>query len=92
MAINGNLKAGLLILCIGVAAAPTLAAALSAGDAVGTTEADIRAALKARGYEVTEIAIEVEATLDGEAYEIDVSLDTGEILEIERDDDEGGDD
>lgn len=83
-----NLKAGILAAALAAVAAPTIAAALSNGEAVGTTEADIRAALEAQGYEIDEIAIEVEAMRDGVPYEIEISLATGEVLEIEQDDDD----
>ena len=66
-------------------------AALSTGDVIGTAEEDIRAALTADGYEVHEIEveddeIEVEASRDGQLYEIELSADTGTILEIELED------
>jgi hypothetical protein len=83
-----NIKAGLLVACIVAVSAPGIAAALSAGDTVGIVEADIRAALEAEGYNVGDIAIEVEATRDGKEYEIEVSLETGQVLEIELEDDD----
>lgn len=74
-------------------------AAVSEGDMLGTTEADVQAALEAQGYVVTEIElendeIEAEVTLDGAAFEIEVAVATGMVLEIEADDDidEDGDD
>lgn len=67
------------------------------GDVIGTTEADIRAAVEAQGYTVSEIEfedgeIEVQALLDGLMYEIEVAADTGLVVEIELDDDDCGDD
>ena len=72
-------------------------AGLDIGQQVGTTEADVRAALTGFGYDVQEIEIEdgeieAEVTLDGVAYEIEVAMDTGLILEIETEDDDAGDD
>ncbi|WP_299152039.1 PepSY domain-containing protein [uncultured Tateyamaria sp.] len=68
-------------------------AGLSTGNQLGTTEADIRAALTAMGYDVQEIEIEddeieAEVTLDGVEYEIEVALDTGKVIEIETEDDD----
>ncbi|MEM8729700.1 MAG: PepSY domain-containing protein [Pseudomonadota bacterium] len=80
-----------------VASALAAHAAVSTGETLGTTEAEIRATLEASGYVIQEIEvegdeIEVEATLDGAAYEIELSAATGEILEIEaEDDDDDGD-
>ncbi|WP_299624728.1 PepSY domain-containing protein [uncultured Tateyamaria sp.] len=72
-------------------------AGLELGQPLGTTDADVRAALTGMGYEVQEIEIEddeieAEVTLDGVAYEIEVAMDTGLITEIEHEDDAGGDD
>lgn len=72
-------------------------AGLDVGQSLGTTDADVRAALTGMGYEVHEIEsedgeIEAEVTLDGVAYEIEVAMDTGLITEIELEDDEDGDD
>lgn len=66
-------------------------AAVSEGDVLGTTEADVRAALEAQGYVVTGIEleddeIEADVTLDGAAFEIEVAVATGMVLEIEADD------
>ena len=71
---------------------PGLALAqVAPGDSLGTSEADIRAKLEARGYAVTEFEIEdgeieVEATMNGKAYEIEVSSKDGNVLEVELDD------
>lgn len=72
-------------------------AGLEIGQTVGTQEADIRAALTNMGYVVQEIEveddeIEAEVTLDGVAYEIELAVDTGAVIEIELEDDEDGDD
>ena len=87
-----NIKAGLLVASIAAVSAPGLALALSAGDEIGTAEADIRAALVAEGYEVQEFEfeddeIEVEAMLNGTLYEIEISPETGQVVEIELEDD-----
>lgn len=83
-----TLKAGLVAAAVAAVSIPSIAAALSTGDAVGTSEADIRAALEGEGYNIDEIAIEVEATRDGKTYEIEISLETGEVVEIELEDDD----
>lgn len=67
-------------------------AGLDVGQQVGTSEAEIRGALTAMGYEVLEIEteegeIEADVTLDGAAYEIEIALDTGLVTEIEPEDD-----
>ena len=73
--------------------APVIAfAAVSVGDSLGTSDADIRAKLEAAGYTVNEIEredgeIEVEAVRDGLPVEIEIASDTGMIVEIEVDDD-----
>mgnify|MGYP000371492669 CR=1 FL=1 len=65
---------------------------------LGSTESDVRAALTGMGYEVQEIEIEgneieAEVMLDGVELEIEVAMDTGLIIEIETEDDDGhGDD
>ena len=68
-------------------------AGLDVGQPLGTTEADVRAALTGMGYEVLEIEIEdneieAEVTLNGVALEVEVAMDTGLITEIEAEDDE----
>ena len=67
------------------------------GQTLGTTESAVRAALTGMGYAVQEIEIEddeieAEVTLDGVAYEIEVAMETGKIVEIELEDDEDDDD
>jgi len=86
-----NLKTLTLVgLLIG---APALAMAnISVGDTVGTDEAEIRAAVEAQGYTVTEIEIEdgeieVEVLLDGVETELVVDMTTGIVTEIELEDD-----
>ena len=82
----------------GLVVAPTLAfATMTVGDQLGTTEADIQAALEARGYVVEEIEaergeVDVDVVQDGVEYDIDVSAETGEIIEIELEDDDDEDD
>ena len=63
------------------------------GDNLGTNEADIRAALEAKGFVIEEFEmddkeIEVEASLDGMPYEIEVSNETGMVIEVALDDDD----
>ncbi len=78
-------------------ALPGLAlAAVSVGDQLGTTEAEIRAALTAQGYEITEFEIEddeieVEAAFNGEMLELEIAPDTGLVIEIEAEDDDDED-
>ena len=72
-------------------------AQISEGDMLGKTEADIRSALETQGYTVTEFEIEdgeieVEAMADGQAYEFEVSPETGMVLEIELEDDDASED
>ena len=78
---------------VGKLMVPVIAfAQINAGDTVGTSEDAIRTALEAQGYEVKEFEleddeIEVEAVLDGTEYEIEVSVETGKVVEVELDDD-----
>ena len=81
------------LLATAMISAPVLGlAAVNTGDTLGVAEADIRTALEAQGYVIHEFEIEageldVEASLNGILYEIEISPQTGEILEIEEDDD-----
>ncbi|WP_299686167.1 PepSY domain-containing protein [uncultured Tateyamaria sp.] len=75
----------------------TAFAGLELGQPLGTTEEGIRAALTDMGYTVEEFEaeegeIEVDVTLDGVAYEVEVAADTGHIIAMELEDDEDGDD
>ncbi|PSL19469.1 PepSY domain-containing protein [Shimia abyssi] len=72
-------------------------AQINVGDTVGSTETDILAALEAQGYTSMEIEfeddeIEVEAMLDGQEYEIEISPETGDVLAINLEDEEEDDD
>ena len=72
-------------------------AGLDVGSQLGSSETDVRAALSELGYvihdiEVEDGEIEAEVTLDGVAYEIEVAMDSGKIVEIEVEDDETDDD
>ena len=73
---------------------PSIAfAAVSVGDTVGKTQEEIRTALEKQGYQVREIEvehneIEVEATLDGTALEIEITPENGMVVGIEIDDDD----
>lgn len=66
-------------------------AQVNVGDVLGSSEAAVRSALEAKGYVISEVEteddeIEVQAAMDGKTYEIEVSADTGQILEIELED------
>lgn len=66
-------------------------AGMAPGDSVGTSEADIRAALAQQGYAVGEVetedgSIQAEVTADGRSLEITVDRQTGKITAIEQDD------
>ena len=72
-------------------------AQIGVGDVLGTSEADVRAALEAQGYTVMEVEIEdgeieVEAMVDGQEVEFEVAADTGAILEVELEDEDDDDD
>ncbi|MGI9391087.1 MAG: PepSY domain-containing protein [Boseongicola sp.] len=63
------------------------------GDSIGTDLDEIRAKFEAQGYTVTEIEvedgeIEVEYVLDGQEYEVTLNPDSGEVLEVELEDDD----
>ena len=84
-------------LLFGLLIPATAFAGLELGQTLGTDETAIRAALTDMGYTVEEIEIEdgeieADVTLDGVAYEVEVAADTGQIVEIELEDDEDGDD
>ena len=70
---------------------------VAVGDTVGTDVEEIRSKLEAEGYTVTEIEIEdgeieVEYVVDGQEYEITMSGETGQVLEVELEDDDEDDD
>ena len=72
-------------------------AQVNPGDSLGTTEAAISASLAAQGYVITgyeaeDDEIEVDATLNGVTYEIEISPQDGMILEVELDDEDEDDD
>ncbi len=83
-------KLAVLAACV----TPGLAMAqINVGHVLGSSEADIRSALEAKGYTISEVEaeqdeIEIYASLDGEAYEIEVSPETGAVTKVELDDDE----
>lgn len=69
---------------------------MAEGDMLGKTETEITTALEALGANIDEIEsedgeIEVELTLDGVAYEVEVDLTTGLIAEVEMDDEDDED-
>ena len=66
-------------------------AAVMEGDILGTTEAEIRAALESDGYTVQKVTvdgdeIEIKVIYAGVTSEIEVSSETGAVLEIEPED------
>lgn len=68
-------------------------AAVTPGDTMPTSEAEIRAALEERGYVVQEFEIEdgeieVEYLADGQLYEMEISAATGLVTEVELEDDD----
>ncbi|GGX53950.1 hypothetical protein GCM10007385_22670 [Tateyamaria omphalii] len=72
-------------------------AGVDIGQTLGTSETDVRQALTDMGYAVQEVEIEdgeieADVMLDGVAYEVEVSMDTGLVTEIELEDDEDDDD
>ena len=74
-----------------LAAAASASAAVSVGDALGTSEAEVRAALEAQGYVVEEIelkagTLEVEAAMDDKEVEFVVGLQSGSVTEAETED------
>ncbi len=60
-------------------------------DSLGTTEAAISASLTAQGYVITGFETEGDATLDGIAYEIEISPQDGTVLEVELGDEDDSD-
>lgn len=91
------MKYGKTVLLAGLIIPGAVFAQINEGDALGVTEADIRTALEAQGYAITEVEqegdeIEVEAMLNGTAYEIEVSVETGMVLEVELDDEDDSED
>ncbi len=61
------------------------------GSYLGKTEAEVRTALEAKGFAVTEVEIEkdeleFDVKKDGKAYEIEVDPSTGKITETELED------
>jgi uncharacterized membrane protein YkoI len=83
------ISTGILLGLIPVAAFANFAV----GDTVGTDIDEIRAKFEAQGYTVTEIEvedgeIEVEYVLDGQEFEVTLAADTGEVLEVELEEDD----
>ena len=86
-----------LLLISALALSTASAYAVETGDVLGTSEADIRANLEIQGYEVQSISIdgdeiEIDALLDGQEFEIELSSDAGAVLEIELEDEDDDDD
>lgn len=72
-------------------------AQINIGDDLGVSETAVQAALEAQGYTVTEIEfetdeIEAEVILDGQAFEIEISPETGLVVAVELEDDEDDED
>lgn len=86
--------ASLTALSAAVVIVPALAlAAISKGDVVGTTEAEVTARLTEQGYTVREIEMEdaefeAEVVMNGEAFEITIDSETGQVTDIEIEDGE----
>ncbi|MES0882820.1 PepSY domain-containing protein [Roseibium sp. SCP14] len=79
-----------------IASMGTALAAVSIGDSLGTTEADIRSALTAQGYTVEEFEtedgkLEAEVMKDGQEMEVVIDAKSGLVLELEPEDDDEGD-
>lgn len=77
---------------LGISVPAMALAAVTAGDTMPTTEAEIRAALEEQGYTVQEFEvedgeIEVEYLADGQLYEMSIASATGIVTEIELEDD-----
>jgi hypothetical protein len=84
-------KLGKLTLLAAALSPAMVLAQVNVGDALGSSEPSIRAALEAKGYVISDIEtedgeFEVQAMMDGKTYEIEVSADSGQILEIEQED------
>ena len=82
-----------LVAALALPAGSALAAAVSIGDFVGKTAAEMTASLEQQGYKVGEIEmedgnLEAKVVLDGKPFEIYADPRTGQIVEIE----EGGED
>ncbi len=72
-------------------------AQINVGDALGSSETAILAALQAQGYETTEIEvedgqIEIDAKLNDQSFEIEVSSTTGLVLAVYEEDEIEDDD
>ena len=72
-------------------------AQINVGDALGTSEDAIRAALQSQGYtasefEIEDDEIEVEAIHAGQSFEIEISPETGLVLAVEIEGDDDSDD
>lgn len=89
---------GLTALSVAFVSLPALAfAQLTLGEPLGVQEDAIRAALMENGAEVIEIEIdgdeiEVEYTLDGVSYEVELDPATGVIVALELEDDDADED
>ena len=89
-----TIVAGLVAATAGAAAISGVALAdLNTGDVVGKSDAEITAELVNQGYEVKEIEredgeIEAEVMKDGVAYEIEIDAETGQVAEIEEENDD----
>tara|TARA_R110002096_G_scaffold222527_3_gene411403 strand:+ start:155 stop:505 length:351 start_codon:yes stop_codon:yes gene_type:complete len=68
-------------------------AAPVAGDSLGTSAAEIRAALTQQGYAIGDVEtengqIQVEITANGKSYEVKVDQKTGKVVDVEQEDDD----
>ena len=72
------------------------AVALSSGDYVGKTKAELTESLKKQGYKIIEVeresdVLEAEISRDGKVYEVSADIATGKVVEfIEEAEEEGG--
>ena len=78
-----------------IAFSASSAFALSSGDYVGKTKAELTQSLKKQGYKIIEVEresdlLEAEISRDGKVYEISADIHTGKVVEfLEEGEDEG---
>ncbi len=80
------------LVCVFLLSGGAAIAGVSKGDYAGVSMSEIIVFLEKQGYDVREIEkdgdhYEIEATLNGASFEIDVDSKEGKIVEIEADDD-----
>lgn len=88
----------LVALCgLGIGLPAMAFSAVTAGDTMPTSEAEIRAALEEQGYTVQEFEvedgeIEVEYLADGQLFEMSIAAATGIVTEIDLEDEDDDED